>query len=344
MRALLSSLIYLISSSAFASSLSVYMWEDTLSSAVRNDWEIESGTQLHLSHFDNDDERSLLMMKSFQLPFDVVVLDNVSAQIYGRIGAFEDLSHLKTRENNAQQWNQACGNYAVPYFWGSVGIAYRKDKIEAPPKTWQAFVTPPVELVDKIGMINDSTETFLPVLYSLNMSPTTSNPVELQAAYPKLLSFNGSVHTYEYILSHIRSQSNGDPIEIALAYSGDQHSLNRYLGEDLWGYTIPEGEMFIWVDCLAVNSHSENKNSAMAFLEYLMTPSIAARNAIDVKAATPNIKATKLLPDWYLNDATLFPPESRLKHALIDSELSAENISLRAKIINRLLSQHEAKH
>lgn len=68
------------------------------------------------------------------------------------------------------------------------------------------------------------------------------------------------------------------------------------------------------------------------------------KNALDIKAATPNMRATELLPDWYLNDTTLFPPANRLEHALIDSELSAENISLRAKIINRLLSQHEVKH
>lgn len=344
MRTSLLSLVFLISSSVCASSLSVYMWEDSLSPTVRNNWETQSGVPLHLSHFDNDDERSLLMMKSFQLPFDVVVLDNVSAQIYGRIGAFEELTQLKNRTNNAASWNQACGDYAVPYFWGSVGIAYRKDRISIPPKTWQGFVTPPPELVGKIGMINDSTETFLPVLYSLNMSPTTANPTELQEAYPKLLAFNRAVHTYEYILSHIRSQSDDAPVEIALAYSGDQHSLNRYLGQNLWEYVIPEGEMFIWVDCLAVSSHSENKAQAVEFLEYLMTPDVAAKNALDIKAATPNMRATELLPDWYLNDTTLFPPANRLEHALIDSELSAENISLRAKIINRLLSQHEVKH
>ncbi|MCG9727358.1 spermidine/putrescine ABC transporter substrate-binding protein [Vibrio brasiliensis] len=344
MRASLLSLVYLIHSSVFASSLSVYMWEDTLSPKVRDNWEDQSNIPLMLSHFDNDDERSLLMMKSIQLPFDLVVLDNVSAQIYGRIGEFEDLSQLKGRSNNNEIWNQACGAYAVPYFWGTVGITYRKDLIYAPPNTWQEFVAPPPELVGKIGMINDSTETFLPVLYSLGLSPITSSPDELQAAYPKLVEFNDTVHTYEYILSHIRSQSDKESLQMALAYSGDQYSLNRYLGDEKWGYTIPEGEMFLWVDCLAVSSHSDNKEAAIEFLQYLMQPSVAAQNAVDIKAATPNSKATGLLPEWYLNDASLFPPASRLENAVIDSELSAENISLRAKIINRLLRQHEAKH
>lgn len=343
---LLSSLSILYSSLAYAEEkqLNIYMWEDTLSPNVQSDWERISGTSLNLSHFDNDDERSLLMIKSVQLPFDLVILDNVSAQIYGHLGAFEDLSTLKNRANNDPKWNQACGPYAVPYFWGTVGIAYRKDIIAKPPNTWQEFVHPPDNLVGKIGMINDSVESLLPVLYSLGIPPTTDDPQQLQAAYQQMMQFSDKVLSYEYILSYIRSQKNLDQIQMALAYSGDHYSLNRYFNQDKWGYVIPEGELFVWVDCLAVTSHSEQKQTAFALLEYLMSPKVAAKNAIDIKAATPNLKATKLLPDWYLNDASLFPPTERLNNSRIDSELSAQNISLRAKIINQMLKRHEAKH
>ncbi|MFM2588963.1 spermidine/putrescine ABC transporter substrate-binding protein [Vibrio sp. TBV020] len=331
-------------SSASESPLSIYMWEDTLSPNVRSDWETDTGVPLRLSHFDNDDERSLLMMKSVQLPFDIVVLDNVSAQIYGRLGSFEDLSSLKNRSNNDSKWNQACGTHAIPYFWGSVGIAYRKDMIDSPPATWSEFVQPPDEWVGKIGMINDSIETFLPVFYSLGIPPTTDSPADLQAAYPAIISFNNSVLTYEYILSYIRSQSDPNRLLMTLAYSGDQYSLNRFFGQEQWAYIIPEGELFLWVDCLAISSHSANKQTAKAFLNYLMDPKVAAKNATDIKAATPNLSAIKLLPDWYLNDASLFPSKERLKSARIDSELSAENISLRVKMINQLLKRHEAKY
>jgi len=320
------------------------MWEDTLSPNVQAQWEQKSGIPLTLSHFDNDDERSLLMMKSVQLPFDVVVVDNVSAQIYGRLGAFEDLSSLKNRHHNDPKWNQTCGSYAVPYFWGSVGIAYRKDKIDNPPQTWQAFVDPPPELFGKIGMINDSIESFLPVLYSLGLSPTTENPQELKTAYPAMMAFSEKVLTYEYILSYVRSQENTSPMAMTLAYSGDQYSLNRTFGGNNWDFIIPDGELFVWVDCLAVTSHSKHKQEAKAFLNHLMSPKVAATNATDIKAATPNLSALKLLPDWYLNDASLFPSADRIKNARIDSELSAENISLRAKVINQILKRHEAKH
>ncbi|NVD05792.1 spermidine/putrescine ABC transporter substrate-binding protein [Vibrio sp. JPW-9-11-11] len=345
MRTSLLFLLFIHSCAALATptSLKVYMWEDTLASDVKQQWQTETGVDLTLSHFDNDDERSLLMMKNPQLPFDVVVLDNVSAKIYGRLGAFEEISNLQGRQNNAPQWNQACGNYAIPYFWGTVGIAYRKAAVEKPPKTWQEFVAPPEALRGKIGMINDSTETFLPVLYGLGLSPTTDDIEQLKRAYPELLAFSDHILTYDYILSYVRS-GDASELDMALAYSGDQYSLNRFYQKEGWDFVVPQGELFVWVDCLAVSRHSENKRLAKDFLEFMMRPHVAASNAINIKAATPNVSAMKLLPDGYVNDASLFPATERIKNARVDSELSADNIGIRTKIINQLLKRHEAKH
>ena len=321
------------------------MWEDTISPYVVEDWESSTGIPLEATHFDNDDERSLLMMKSHQLPFDVMILDNVSAQIYGRLGLFKDLSNLKNREHNGKKWLQACGDYAIPYFWGTVGIAYRKDIVPTPPATWGEFISPPKVLEGRIGMINDSIESFLPVFYSLGLTPDEDNPILIEAAYPKIQAFNTKILTYEYILSYVRGQQyTNDNLAMALAYSGDQYSLNRYFVGDKWAFTIPDGEIFIWIDCLAINKRSSNPEGAQAFLEYIMDPDVAAKNAIFIKASTPNLTALKQMPDWYKNDASLFPAQQRIDQGRVDVALSPENISLRTKILNRILKRHETQY
>ncbi|MGD8173028.1 polyamine ABC transporter substrate-binding protein [Vibrio sp. TRT 21S02] len=339
-------LIWLItfSSRAHDSGLSIYLWEDTLSQDLMTEWENQNNSTLTQSHFDNDDQRSQLMLNSTELPFDIVVLDNISAQIYGKLGQFEDLSDLKNRSHNGSKWLKACGKYAVPYFWGTVGLVYRKDNVTTPPKTWSDFVNPPAELRGHIGMLNDSVDSFLPFFYSMGTSPLTDKTSEIEAVYPIFAQFSQHVLSYEYVLSYIRSHTNANKMKMALAYSGDQYSMNRFLEEDLWQFVTPEGEIYLWVDCLAVNSASSHKKQAKAFIEFMMDPANAAKNAIDVKAATPNSSALKLLPEWYLNDASLFPNRERVEQGQIDSPLSAENISLRAKIINTILKRHEAQH
>ncbi|MDN3683817.1 hypothetical protein QW180_06095 [Vibrio sinaloensis] len=219
------------------------------------------------SHFDNDDERSLLMMKkNIQLPFDIVVLDNVSANIYGKLGGFENLSKLPNRKHNASMWNQACGDYAVPYFLGHCRYHLSKKTSSLPHLTLGTISSiPPQAQWGKIGMINDTVESFLPLFYSLGLSPTTESREEIQQAYPALQEFSQRVLSFEYILSYFRSQSNADEMQLALAYSGDQYSLNRLFGRDAWGFIVPEGQLYLWVDCLAISSHSKNKRAAKAF-------------------------------------------------------------------------------
>ncbi|WP_420918595.1 polyamine ABC transporter substrate-binding protein [Vibrio aestuarianus] len=332
-----------ISMPILSSELNIYLWEDTISPQIISEWSENTETNIHLYHFDNDDERSLLMVKSLQLPFDIVVLDNVSALIYSRLKTFEDLSDLENRKYNDNKWNQACGSHAIPYFWGTVGIAYKKSKVTEAPTKWTDFLDMPDTLKGHVGMLTDTVETLLPALYSQSQSPITDDQAALKNAYQAMLSVNPNILTYEYVLSYVRSHPDSDNLHMALAYSGDQYSLNKYFGGDDWDFVTPNGKPYIWVDCLAINSNSKNKQQAKAFLNYLMLPETAATNAKDIKAATPNLSALKLMPNSYQNDASLFPDPTLLEQGIIDSELIPTNISLRAKIINSILEQHEAQ-
>lgn len=327
---------------AIATELNIYLWEDTLSKRVINKWNESHDIKLNLYHFDNDDERSLLMLKSLQLPFDIVVLDNISAHLFSRQHVFEDLTDLSNRKNNLPRWNQACGTAAIPYFWGSVGIAYRKSKVDHVPD-WSDMVDIAPSQRGHIGMIQDSVETLLPALYSFNYSPITDNAHALKQAYEAMLKANPNILTYEYLLSYVRSHKNSDDLHMAVAYSGDQYSLNRYFKTNDWDFVTPSGEPYLWIDCMAINSNSHVKKEAKQFLEFLMEPEIAKLNALDIEAATPNTKAIKLLPKSYANDKSIFPPEALQGGGLIDSELTPENLNVRAKIINSIINQHEVK-
>lgn len=323
--------------------LNIYLWEDTLSPRVIDVWNQTHDTPLHLYHFDNDDERSLLMLNSVQLPFDVVILDNVSAHIFSRQNEFEDLSELSGRDNNFPRWNQACGTHAIPYFWGYVGIAYRKSKVAAPPTHWSQLVNISDELKGHVGLIYDSVETLLPALYSLAYSPITDSLPELKEAYQVMEAATPKVLTYEYALSYVRSHTQNDDLFMALAYSGDHYALNRFFNNDDWAFTLPQGKPYIWIDCLAINSNSQQKAEARAFLEFLMRPDIAAMNAQDMQSATPNRAAMALLPQQDVHDSSLYLSDAQLDQAIIDHELSPRNLSVRAKIINNVIDLHEAK-
>ncbi|ENM5771268.1 spermidine/putrescine ABC transporter substrate-binding protein [Vibrio mimicus] len=328
---------------ASALELNVYLWEDTIAPSVIETWHKQTGVSVKLYHFDNDDERSLLMLKSVQLPFDIMVLDNVSAFMFSRQNAFEDLTNLTNRSNNDPMWLQACGTNAIPYFWGSVGIAYRKSRFTHPPTHWSEVIDIAAEHRGRVGMLKDSVETLLPALYMLKASPITESIDTLKQAYRLLESANPNILTYEYVLSYVRSHPQTDNLHMAVAYSGDHYSLNRFFEHQDWDFVVPEGRPYLWVDCMAVNSSSPNTTKAKAFLDFLMLPEIAAMNAQYIRAATPNYKARALLPAEHREDYSIYLQEQRLAEGIIDSELSAKNLSLRAKIISSVTHQYEAK-
>ncbi|EEZ01145.1 predicted polyamine sensor NspS involved in biofilm formation [Vibrio sp. RC586] len=328
---------------ASALELNVYLWEDTIAPSVIDKWQKQTGHSVKLYHFDNDDERSLLMLKSVQLPFDIMVLDNVSAFIFSRQDAFENLTDLPNRNNNDLQWLQACGTNAIPYFWGSVGIAYRKSRFTQPPSQWNEVINIAPEHRGHVGMLKDSVETLLPALYILKASPITESLDLLKQAYHLLDTAKPNILTYEYVLSYVRSHPQADNLHMAVAYSGDHYSLNRFFNQQDWGFIVPEGRPYLWVDCMAVNSSSPNTLEAKAFLDFLMQPEIAAVNAQYIRAATPNYKARALLPAEHRDDKSIYLSEQRLAEGIIDSELSAKNLSLRAKIISSVTHQYEAK-
>lgn len=162
-------------------------------------------------------------------------------------------------------WLQACGTHAVPYFWGSVGIAYRKSLFDKPPTQWSEVVDIAPAHRGRVGMLKDSVETLLPALYMLNASPITDSIDTLRQAYRLLDAANPHILTYEYVLSYVRSHPQTDNLHMAVSYSGDHYSLNRFFNTQDWDFSVPEGRPYLWVDCMAVNSVSPNTVQAKAF-------------------------------------------------------------------------------
>jgi len=341
---LLIGLTYTSSFQIAAKELNLLMWEGTLSERVVQQWQALSGVTLHITHFDNSDSRDTLLTGNKGLPFDILILDNVAANIYGQLDELVDVSKLSNRSNNHKRWNDACGDYGQPYFWGSVGIVYRSDKIPHPPKKWRDFINPPAELSGHISLLNDSTDSFLPFLVSRGISPETDSAHALKQSYSAMINFNHHVLTYQYPPSFVKHNLNAEQLYMGVAYSGDEHLLNRIQNVDYWQFTLPEDRPQIWLDCLAISQHSDKKQLAKQFLNHLSDPKISAINATDIKAATTNVSALKLLPAWYLNDASLVADGRNILQGQLDSALSAENIRLRAKILSQLLNDHETQY
>jgi putrescine transport system substrate-binding protein len=88
-------------------------------------------------------------------------------------------------------------------------------------------------------------------------------------------------------------------------------------------YSIPTEGTVIWFDMLAIPSDAKHPKNALAFINFLMEPQVAANNSNEVNYANPNTAAFELVDASVRTDPGVYPtPEvkARLFPSLAVSE------------------------
>ncbi|MDP1929887.1 MAG: spermidine/putrescine ABC transporter substrate-binding protein [Gammaproteobacteria bacterium] len=327
--------------------LRILNWEAFLSEDTISQWEARTGASIEQIYFDNDENRNSLLTSYDQTTIDLVVIDQVSAPVFGRRGVLLPVSAYSGTPNLSHidpQWKAQCGEYGTPYLWGTMGLAYRKDILTLPPSSWSALLNPAPELTGHIGLLEDYVDTLAPSLLKRGASVNTADESLLAEVFEELRSLLPAVLTFEYPITFVGSYPNADDLHLALAYSGDQYELNDMSGGDVWGYTIPEEGTVLWIDCLAVLANSPNKALAFDFINFINQPDVAAANSEAVFVATPNASALPLQSTAFRSNTLIYPDEATLaKSQHYDFAMANENVRLRNRITSSLVNIHESQ-
>lgn len=336
----------LFSLPAYAGNITLLNWEEYLSPEVEQRWEALSGLKIDNVYFDNDEKRDAILLNAQHHKIDLAVVDEIVADRFGKEGRLLEITEAQVPnlKHIGEFWRQRCGNYAIPYFWGTLGIVYRTDKVSPPPTSWRDLLQPQEQHKGHIGMLDDYTDMLAPALFFSGHRLNTENKQELKDAFDILQQQAPDVLTYEYAITYVSSTPDPEQLHMALAYGGDQYALNDRSGqENLWKYSIPQEGTVLWVDCLAISSQSENIDAALSFINYLADPHVAAKNAEEMYFATPNTSALEVASEEYRNDPEIFPPDSVVNRSDLYTELSNGNVEQRLRITNAVRNIHETR-
>jgi len=337
-------LILLQSAALSAETLTLLFWEDALAPEVITRWQQQTGVNIQQIYFDSDEQRDKLLSQEQFANIDIVVLDSSMTARFSNKGILDHLEQEDIPNNRYinERWQQACGDNSVAYFWGTLGLIYRSDKLNFIPDSWLDIVQPNADVSGHIGMIYNKVDTLLPALLANGLAIDSNESDSLMVAYQALTKM--PILTFEYPLTFIQSDPRADDLHIAMAYSGDQYSLNESLQTPgVWQYVLPDEGSLIWLDCLAVLSSSKNKIRAKQFINFLNQPEIAKINALTIAVATPNDAAFALLPKRFTADESLFPAQVTLDKSKLNIDISVESTLTRSRIIHSLKKQHELK-
>ncbi len=315
-------------------------WTDYIDPDLVEAFERSRGVKVRFVYFETDEERNELMAAADGKGFDLAVVNSPNIPVYRRFGWLSPLGPAEAPNirHIASRWIQAlteAQGYAAPYFWGTTGIAYRRDLVPEPITSWRQYFSPPESLRGKIGIIRNSRDVIGMALKSIGFSANSVEPAEIRAAESVLAGQRPYLGQIGYLSVLEDSELVSGRLWAAMIYSGDALVLKKHHPDIV--FTLPEEGGEVWIDYLTVLAASENKRLAADFVDFANQPSRAARNALFVHYATPNAAAEALLPEAFLSDSTIYPEGEPLTRSDFYVDLPASIVRLRNDVYTRVI-------
>ena len=305
--------------------VNVYNWGDYIAPGVLEEFEAATGIHVNYDIFDSQEmlETKLLAGRS---GYDVVVVSGHFLERLVPAGAFRklDLRQLPGRGNLDAELMAKFAQYdpgnahAVGYTWGTVGIGYDESRLrevspDAPTDSWSLVYDPAIVQRSSgcgVSVVDSPSDVIGAVLAWLGHDANRPTPEQLQAAERSLLA----------IRPHLRKIDTGNQINdlaggticLMVTWSTNvQVARNRAREAGVaadFRYVVPKEGSVAWFDSLAIPADAPHPEAAHAFIEFMLRPDIAARNATFIGSASMNAAATPLVDASLRDDPGVYPP------------------------------------
>ena len=175
--------------------------------------------------------------------------------------------------------------YSVPYQSGITGIAYNPELVDEEITSLDQLFDP--EFIQKycgqIGMFSEMRDVVSLALLYNGVTPEEATIEDVEAAQEVLLEQAECVRGY-YGNEYADDLANGS-LAITMAWSGDVFQL-QFDNPDLT-FVVPDEGGILWTDNMAIPKGAEHPNDALAMMNYLYEPEVAAQVAEWVNYITP---------------------------------------------------------
>ena len=205
--------------------------------------------------------------------------------------------------------------YSVPYFWGTLGIVYNSKLVDKAPEHWDDLWRP--EYKNSIMLIDGAREVMGLGLNSLGYGLNDKNADHLQEAVDKLYKLTPNIKAI--VADEMKGYMIQNNAAIGVTFSGEARQMLEK-NEDL-RYVVPSEASNLWFDNIVIPKTVKNKEAAYAFINFMLRPKNALKNALYVGYSTPNKKAKAMLPKEIQDDQSFYPSDETLDHLEVYQQL-----------------------
>jgi spermidine/putrescine transport system substrate-binding protein len=262
-------------------SIRLLNWGRYLSADTLEGFEAECGIRVDETTINSNEE--FIRRISAGERYDVIIPEDWAAEVLIDAGLLQplDMNLLPNWEHVTQPYFQAPpydsgadGNkYTSIFCFGTEGFAVRLDRIAMPKKSWQMLYDP--DYRGQIAMLDGSREVLAPALFLLASDPNTTDQALLDAATAMAVAQRSLVSRYD---TQQAAQSILDGTAIVECWDGDVAAAITQ-GAPGIRYILPSEGYRVWADAPCIPATAREPAAAHRFLNYLLEPRVAARNA-----------------------------------------------------------------
>lgn len=213
--------------------------------------------------------------------------------------------------------------YSVPYFWGTVGIAFNPSLLDGQTfESWEDLWDPTLE--QEVILVDGAREVIGMGLNSLGHSLNSRDAGELRQATDKLKTLGPNVKAI--IGDEIVEMMRREEAAVALTWSGQAADM-MFVNENI-DFSVPEEGSNLWFDNMVIPKTSSNVEGAHKFINFMLDAEVAAQNAEYVGYSTPNQAAIELMDPEVTGDRRFYPTEETREHLEVYENLGLEMLGI----------------
>ena len=270
--------------------LYVYNWGEYTGEHIIQDFEAATGATVVMENFDSNEQMYIKVANGEA--YDILVPSDYMIQRLIDEDYLQKLDHSKldcmdkladaVKDLPYDRGNQ----YSVPYFWGTVGIVYDKNKVDIEDLEKEGYnIFLDEKYCGDIYLYDSERDSFMMALKALGYSMNTDNEQELTEAYNWLVQCVQTMKP-EIVTDEIIDNMAQGRKALGLIYSGDAAYVMAE-NEDM-GFYLPESGTNLWSDAMVIPKNAKNPELAHEFINFVSDYDGAYDNSSYVGYTSPN--------------------------------------------------------
>ena len=297
--------------SAEEAKLNFYNWDTYIGETTLDDFKDSAGIEVKMDLFADNDEL-FAKFKEGNPGYDLIVPTDTYVERMITAGMLEKLDHSMIPnfkgnvDPNFQDAQFDPGRaYSMPYMWGTIGIGYRKSRVDEEPNSWK-WMYDSDKYSGRIAFLGDGATIIQMAMKYMGESLNTTDPAKIKKAEELIIKQKPHIKVF--------AEDNGQDllasgeVDLAMEWNGD--ILQVMAEDDDIGYSVPKEGGLLWQDCLAIPKGAPHPENAHKFINYILDAEAGALIADFIQYGTPNNAAKALMSTDYTENPAIFPPAS----------------------------------